>query len=1104
MSESGGDRHGAHELVPASAATHTAVQSGPWQAPETWDSGVPTDGAQAHVPEGTTVTVDHEDDASLDWLRVDGTLRFEPSTDTQLRVETVVTTGPSRFEMGTQSDPVDPAHTARLVIADRGPIDTEWDPERRSKGLITMGTVRLTGAEKTGWTTLASHAQAGDSSLELAESPTGWQPGDTLVLPGQTPPAVDDSGAIREDSVEDEEVTVRAVNGRRVELAQALQYDHVPPASGFDSYVLDLTRNVRIESENDTLDRRGHVMFMDRDVELRYAGTYDLGRTDKTRPFTNPTRLGVSVYANDGYGTDDIDDVLAEYRNRSPPNPKARYAIHFHMTGVDPATAPSHVEGCAIWGSPGWGLVNHSSHVEVRDSVSYEVVGAGFTTEAGNEIGTFERNFALRSTGSGENIRSRRKIQDFGHSGHGFWMQSPCVELVDNVAAGHRSQAFAYWTFKVLEPFMEDSDHLPFSRDSDGRPHIVPAENAAGQVHFDDSDRVVDGNVTPSAVRLTRCENNEAFASGGALLVGRNRWRHKSELRYVGEYPVIREFTAYGVGPHYLGNGNTGREAHETFGFGNVGLTLWQVDGLIVEEATLVGSGDDSGDGISTRTKTGSLFVTDSEIRGWNTGIVSPADGEFVVEQCSFDNSEFDVDMRVHPWAEQNGYRLNDNEFGDDGRVRYHFDLLSHYRYTKDVRPVGQVSARMDGRKLYANAQHLDYVPFPDYENLAGDRRNVGGEAGIADNTIPAGVRDNDEPVAYSDLVGLSNQEMYDQYGVSVQGELAPRDALDSPADGPEIVGGVIDRPASDGEDIWVDTAAFDIEEPLRIASSPHTIDDHYAHTSEPSAERESDRFPGLPRALGSRHNDPLTGPQRPNAHEGTFLTVAETVDQRRESPPSTADATTTIDVSGGTYYLWARVLPTEEGNGDYNPWSESDFYYRVDGGEWQTLWAAYSAADSGWTWTRHNEAETVNESTRRSGNDEMQWSGTPVELALDSGSHTLEIAYRSPQLRLDRLLLTSQDTLPNVFGDGYLRPNGADGLPPVVGERPPQDPDGDGLYRDVNGDGNVNILDVQALFNGIDSDAVQENASRFNFSGRSPDEVTILDVQALFNELSQ
>jgi putative CocE/NonD family hydrolase len=74
---------------------------------------------------------------------------------------------------------------------------------------------------------------------------------------------------------------------------------------------------------------------------------------------------------------------------------------------------------------------------------------------------------------------------------------------------------------------------------------------------------------------------------------------------------------------------------------------------------------------------------------------------------------------------------------------------------------------------------------------------------------------------------------------------------------------------------------------------------------------------------------------------------------------------------------------------------------------------------------------------------------------------------------------------------------------PPVVGDRPPQSFRADGLYDDVNGDGEVDILDVQALFDNLDSDAVQENPGAFNFRGNDG-QVTILDVQALFNSLSE
>jgi mannan endo-1,4-beta-mannosidase len=74
-------------------------------------------------------------------------------------------------------------------------------------------------------------------------------------------------------------------------------------------------------------------------------------------------------------------------------------------------------------------------------------------------------------------------------------------------------------------------------------------------------------------------------------------------------------------------------------------------------------------------------------------------------------------------------------------------------------------------------------------------------------------------------------------------------------------------------------------------------------------------------------------------------------------------------------------------------------------------------------------------------------------------------------------------------------------GLQSVSGNRLPKDHDGDGLYEDVYGTGRSSILDVQLLFNNLESTAVQNNAAAFDFSDTGGD-VTILDVQALFNNL--
>jgi PKD repeat protein len=72
-------------------------------------------------------------------------------------------------------------------------------------------------------------------------------------------------------------------------------------------------------------------------------------------------------------------------------------------------------------------------------------------------------------------------------------------------------------------------------------------------------------------------------------------------------------------------------------------------------------------------------------------------------------------------------------------------------------------------------------------------------------------------------------------------------------------------------------------------------------------------------------------------------------------------------------------------------------------------------------------------------------------------------------------------------------------GPPAVVGGDPPSDLDDDGLYEDIDGDGEFTVGDVQDLFENRNASVVQDNAEFFNFSGNDPDEVTIEDVEALF-----
>lgn len=61
-------------------------------------------------------------------------------------------------------------------------------------------------------------------------------------------------------------------------------------------------------------------------------------------------------------------------------------------------------------------------------------------------------------------------------------------------------------------------------------------------------------------------------------------------------------------------------------------------------------------------------------------------------------------------------------------------------------------------------------------------------------------------------------------------------------------------------------------------------------------------------------------------------------------------------------------------------------------------------------------------------------------------------------------------------------------------------DTTGDGKFNDINGDGSFTIADVQLFFEHRDSEAVQQNPDKFDFSGNG--RVGIGDVQSLFTQL--
>ena len=422
-------------LVPRAEATHVAVRNGSWFDPATWSDGrIPDAGAKVLIPEAISVKYDGVSDASLFTVRVDGKLLFAPDHDTRMVVDTLVVAKTGLLQIGTDDHPIQDCVTANIVIADNGPIDVNWDPMLLSRGIISHGSTEIHGQEKTSFLKLAMDPVAGSTLLHLDEDAVqnGWKVGDKIVVTGtHIGPQLTPTEGWVDIGSQDEVRTIKGIYGSTIVLDQALAYNHDSPRADLKAYVADYTRNVVIETQYASElppSQRGHVMFMHSpSVDVENAEFYELGRTDK------------STRAVDAATATDI---------TSDTNVKGRYAFHLHETGVGPLSPETIVKGNAIWGSPGWGIVQHASSADIENNATFNTFGAAYVAETGDETGLWRNNIAIQAHGIGAGPWVDKSMYDvaafdLARTGIGFYFQGRMIDVTDNVAAGV-NEGFVY------------------------------------------------------------------------------------------------------------------------------------------------------------------------------------------------------------------------------------------------------------------------------------------------------------------------------------------------------------------------------------------------------------------------------------------------------------------------------------------------------------------------------------------------------------------------------------------------------------------------------------------------------------------------------------
>jgi len=688
------------DLLPSGSETAAAVQSGPWSDPATWGGALPGPGDDVLVPAGVSVTYDLLDPGGeapltrLRYLRVDGELRWATDRDTRLFVDTLFSSPSGRIAIGEPAEPLLAEFTAEIVIIADEPMDLARDPNQLGRGFIPHGETRIEGADKTDFAAVASDAPAGATTLTLRDAPNGWRPGDQLVLAGTY---FDENGANDDNTrFHDEVLTVVSVSGNVVTFTAnatgaGLRFDHArPDGAHFDPddlnlYVANLTRNALLRSELDpgspqagappivfpsadetpvdpAVRQRGHLMVMHNpNTIIRNAELRDFGRSFKDKLVDEP---GTNLDGAPGAGA----------------NQRGRYALHLHRNlprnnqPVDlTAATPAEIAGCVVQGSPGWGFVHHDSYAVFEDNVAFDIVGAAFVQEAGNEIGLWRNNLSIKTTGDdnpemtvepfGEGAGRVARF-DFGFNGEAYWIQGASqVEFIDNAAASAAGGGVQLFS---------QVDGLGSQRDKPA----VPREHLRAEIrHIVTSDNgLIDVSHTPAQTFSGLEVSNSDF---GLITWGHMRnqgdWigftcpcdgiAHRARTRI----DNFKLWNIYGQGVHMQ------YSSQIDLADGLVASSDLATPGVADRPAVSLGiNGEGRGFGVGMNGPAKRLHISNVAIEGWRYGLRTPLEGQIndldfgegtgtegavglPLRASTFDNLKM-ADNDHHLYRRQNGF----------------------------------------------------------------------------------------------------------------------------------------------------------------------------------------------------------------------------------------------------------------------------------------------------------------------------------------------------------------------------------------------------------------------------------------------------------------
>jgi chitodextrinase len=395
----------------------TTTKSGNWNDGSVWSTGVaPLEGELLRIRQGHTVTIADETPVfSGVFVEQGATLEFNPSQSATLETSAnIVVEGTLRMKPAN----ADVQHLIRFVDVDEtlfvgggmSVLDTDV-------GLWVMktGQLDIAGSEKKSWTRLASGVNAGATTIDLEEQPSGWRVGDEIsVTPTQAPGV----GNASWDGFDLR--TITAVSGNRITLDRGLQFPHPKVNNKWTAEVLNLSRNVRIEGTGDGStahenNGRAHIFIHSGQTQsIKNLAIRHMGPRQKTGQFYRASSQDVPIY----------EPVIG------------RYSLHFHhsMEG----SRDSIVDSVVTRNSGGHGFVPHGSHgITIKNSIAYDGWADAYWWDPpaddpaimndSNEV-VWERNVAAI-------VRADPYFRGYSLSGFNLGSGSN-MKIVDSVAVG--------------------------------------------------------------------------------------------------------------------------------------------------------------------------------------------------------------------------------------------------------------------------------------------------------------------------------------------------------------------------------------------------------------------------------------------------------------------------------------------------------------------------------------------------------------------------------------------------------------------------------------------------------------------------------------------